>query len=93
MTILFTGGPCDGLRLAPIEIQKVARLLAIQTRRGPRKFGLFPPIHDWPAIVDGTRALEPVKTYIYEMVNTPQGPQYQYDPGGRRFGEATLEGN
>lgn len=92
MNILFTGGPCDGLQLAPIEIEKVALLLSIQTRLGPRKFGVFPPLQDWPAIIDGTREVEPVKTYIYEMVNTALGPQFRYDPGGRRYREVTLEG-
>ena len=92
MSILFIGGPYHGRKLMPIEILKHATLLTVQTFRGARKFAYFPPVESW-----GGDEMNPAREgrsncyHPYEMVNTVEGPQYQYDLGGKRYLEALAD--
>ena len=91
-TITFVGGPYDGQALSPLDIMKIASVISISTNRRARKFGYFPTAGNQQGIRFG-RGSDPQSDtfHPYELVNTAEGPQYQHDPGGKRYLEALAE--
>ncbi len=92
MTVPFVGGPYDGMSLSAFEIQQIASLTLILTKRGLRKFGIFPhpdtlSLDALGELMDGVHH----KSYMYELVNASTGPQHQYDPDHKRYHEALKE--
>ena len=92
MQIPFVGGPYDGLKLGVVEVQKHLVILSVPGRRGLRRFAYLPSPEDWPDVLSGRIRVDDSEVYhYYELLSTPQGPQFRSDEGGRLYRTAIGE--
>lgn len=86
MTVIFEGGPYDGLELPLLILKKVLHVINLRTSQASKQFIYMPAVADWPDVVTGRMRVEKSRSlHFYELISTPDGAICREDPIGGRY--------